>query len=594
MARWLAGTALSDDVRAPLVLVGVATMFGAAYLLRDVLIPFTIALLLTYLLRPAVVVLEENLGFALTCFDAACCLRAYDAAGRGWARLTGAVPCSCCSPRRRHKDGSSAHSDSDSDDDNTGSGGGKDVEAGGGAGGAAASGASEPEAALLHRSGSGGEKPASPAKPHMTSRVMHSVSCVRLTAVLLATALLVGVLVVLVLIVADSIQTFQQQYWDVFSKQFDVVMRRLVAWIRTNLHADASSLLTAADSLVKELSSTSTLMGIAAALLSVVVTLLLMMFLLLDKRFDMRGHALLHRRWRDAADAAAGAPRRRRRHQHGSAVWLTIDEAVHRYIVTKTLLSLAMGVLVYVILGPTLHVKLAHLFGVLTFVLNFIPNVGAVVAAVVPLPVILLDPALSATAQTLAILLPLGIHFAIGSFVEPFVLGPLLSLHPVVVLFALAFWYVLWGVAGAILAVPITSVLVIAVKQASHPYATAIVAMLEEFRLDTASLSGGGGNGGGAPPPPPPPAWWRRAMGGGKGSDGSGGSGRRHRPTASAAASAAGSAAGAPSGSASGSDASGTSDDEFGAFVAAADDEGVSLSVTCAPSSRTPGVRRRG
>jgi len=150
------------------------------------------------------------------------------------------------------------------------------------------------------------------------------------------------------------------------------------------------------------------------------------------------------------------------------------------------------------------------------------------------------------------------------------------------------------GGAGATLAAPTPPVRVFAAKQASPPYAPAMVAVLEASRRATASLSGGGGKGGGTPPPPPPPAWWRRAMGGGKGSDGSGGSGRRHRPTASAAASAAGSAAGAPSGSASGSDASGTSDDEFGAFVAAADDEGVSLSVTCAPSSRTPGVRRRG
>lgn len=172
-------------------------------------------------------------------------------------------------------------------------------------------------------------------------------------------------------------------------------------------------------------------------------------------------------------------------------MWADIDESIHRYLMAKTLVSVAMGLLVFIVLGPILHVKLAHLFGVLTVVLNFIPNVGALIAALVPLPVILLDPELSGAAQALAILLPLAIHFVIGNFVEPFVLGPLLSLHPVVVLLALSFWYVLWGVGGAVLAIPLTSVVAIALKASHHAYAAFIVCLLEEFRIDLSLLRQG-------------------------------------------------------------------------------------------------------
>ena len=204
-------------------------------------------------------------------------------------------------------------------------------------------------------------------------------------------------------------------------------------------------------------------------------------------------------------------------------MWQAIDAAVHRYLLAKTLLSVLLGLAVYIILGPILHVKLAYLWGVLTILLNFIPNVGALLAALLPLPIILLDPDLSVAAQALAVLLPLLLHLMIGTFIEPCLLGPLLSLHPVIVLLALSFWWVLWGVAGAILATPITSVFAIALKGSRHAYADFIVVLLEDFRLDlsllrlTAAASGagrGGGKGGGSgdaddpvePPRAPPQA----------------------------------------------------------------------------------------
>lgn len=57
-----------------------------------------------------------------------------------------------------------------------------------------------------------------------------------------------------------------------------------------------------------------------------------------------------------------------------------IDDQIQSYIGIKTLISAGVGFLVYLVLGPMLGVNLAHIFGVLTFFFNFIPNVGAVIA----------------------------------------------------------------------------------------------------------------------------------------------------------------------------------------------------------------------
>ncbi len=102
--------------------------------------------------------------------------------------------------------------------------------------------------------------------------------------------------------------------------------------------------------------------------------------------------------------------------------------------------------------------EFAWVFALLAFFLNFIPSVGAIVASLLPLPVILLSPDLSIAVRVLAIVLPAIIHFVIGSFVQPKMQGSALDLHPVVIVLALIFFGMIWGVMGAFLATPITAV----------------------------------------------------------------------------------------------------------------------------------------
>ena len=135
-----------------------------------------------------------------------------------------------------------------------------------------------------------------------------------------------------------------------------------------------------------------------------------------------------------------------------------IVQRVQRYIVTKGLMSGATGLLVGLTLW-ILDVDLALVFGVLALLLNFMPSVGSIVATLLPLPIVLVSPDVSATAAVLAIAVPAALQFAIGSVIEPKLMGDSLDLHPIAILIALIFWGMLWGVIGMLLATPITAVL---------------------------------------------------------------------------------------------------------------------------------------
>jgi len=96
-----------------------------------------------------------------------------------------------------------------------------------------------------------------------------------------------------------------------------------------------------------------------------------------------------------------------------------------------------------------------------------------------PLPVVILDPDLGVTAKIAAFVAPTVIHMVVGNVLEPLVFGSSMELHPVTVLLALAIWYSIWGIPGAILAVPITAVMRIVFSAIDHPYARIATNALE-------------------------------------------------------------------------------------------------------------------
>ncbi|MFT5441348.1 MAG: AI-2 transport protein TqsA [Myxococcota bacterium] len=148
----------------------------------------------------------------------------------------------------------------------------------------------------------------------------------------------------------------------------------------------------------------------------------------------------------------------------GPGVRSEIEAQIKSYIVKQTLISAVTGLLVWIILA-SLGVDLALVFGLFTFLLNFIPNVGSVLAVLLPLPVVLVSPDISTTVAILAIALPAVVQMVIGNIITPKVMGDALDLHPVTILLALMFWGALWGFVGMLLATPITAILKILMQR---------------------------------------------------------------------------------------------------------------------------------
>jgi AI-2 transport protein TqsA len=139
-------------------------------------------------------------------------------------------------------------------------------------------------------------------------------------------------------------------------------------------------------------------------------------------------------------------------------VRLEVETKIRRYLVVQTLISAGTGLAVGTILA-LLGVPLAMVFGLLAFLLNFIPSIGSIISTLLPVPVVLVTPEISPLVATLAIGVPAALQFVVGNVISPKVLGDSLDLHPVTILLALMVWGSLWGIVGMLLATPITAVM---------------------------------------------------------------------------------------------------------------------------------------
>jgi predicted PurR-regulated permease PerM len=132
-----------------------------------------------------------------------------------------------------------------------------------------------------------------------------------------------------------------------------------------------------------------------------------------------------------------------------------------RYMVIKTLLSAATGVLIWLLL-LILGVDYPVLWGTLSFLLNYVPNIGAILAG---LPVALLAfVQLGVGPALLTVIGFIVVHVVVGNFIEPKLMGKVLSLSTLVVFLSLVFWGWVLGPIGMILSVPMTSLVKIALE----------------------------------------------------------------------------------------------------------------------------------
>ncbi len=134
---------------------------------------------------------------------------------------------------------------------------------------------------------------------------------------------------------------------------------------------------------------------------------------------------------------------------------------INRYMVIKTGTSLGTGLIATIWLSIW-GVDYAILWGLLTFLFNYIPNIGSIMAAVPP---VLLTLVMSGPWTAIAVALGyLTINMVIGSFLEPRLMGRGLGLSTLVVFLSLLFWGWVLGPVGMILSVPLTMSMKIALS----------------------------------------------------------------------------------------------------------------------------------
>lgn len=148
-----------------------------------------------------------------------------------------------------------------------------------------------------------------------------------------------------------------------------------------------------------------------------------------------------------------------RRKQDVRDIVVAITASVRHYMLVKTAISLVTALAVYVVLRA-FGLDFAEALAISTFALNFIPNIGSIIATLLPALVALAQ--FGDWSMVLLVLLTTGIvQFGIGNVVDPMLMGRALHLSSLAVILSLTFWGAIWGVVGLFLAVPIMVVVLI-------------------------------------------------------------------------------------------------------------------------------------
>ncbi len=147
-----------------------------------------------------------------------------------------------------------------------------------------------------------------------------------------------------------------------------------------------------------------------------------------------------------------------------SHIYSEVVQKIRRYVGIKLLASAVTGLLVWVIL-TLVGLKLAAAFGILAFLLNFIPSIGSIIATLLPIPIAVVQFQSSPWLIVVVVAVPGLLQGLIGNIIEPKLQGEGLNLHPVTVILALSFWGLLWGIVGMFLAAPITATLRVVLMQ---------------------------------------------------------------------------------------------------------------------------------
>lgn len=259
----------------------------------------------------------------------------------------------------------------------------------------------------------------------------------RVLAVIVAVMLDLGAVAGFAALVGTSVSAFYEQL-PVYQRELARLIERTYVWLASygvtvpprpfDVWGDPRQLMSLITALIG---------GIASAVSNLVLVLLIVVFML----FEATGlrEKLARILLPGSLGRVAGAARE-----------------VNKYLLVKTATSLATGILVGVWCAVW-KVDLPLLWGLLAFLLNYIPNVGSIIAAIPPTLLAILQHGLGPSMAVAAGYLV--VNFTIGNILEPRILGRALGMSPLVVFLSIVFWGWLLGPVGALLSVPLTMTL---------------------------------------------------------------------------------------------------------------------------------------
>ena len=281
----------------------------------------------------------------------------------------------------------------------------------------------------------------------LTTRVRYVLSVLAIAAALAAFASLV----------IATIGQFVENAAD-----YQTAVMRLIQNVGVRFGVETEPTWTSVREYVVQRISVSQLLGSTAAVIlsiaaSVVLVFLYAAFLLIEQS------ALAGKIDRLSKDSD-GAQRIRR-------IISSINARIGRYLALKTVLGIVVGALSLIVL-KILGVEFAAFLALLIALLNYIPYIGSVLSVLVPVAVALVQFGDFNVALWALVLLSV-LQFANGNLLDPYLMGNSLNLSPFVIVLSLAVWTALWGVPGALLAVPFAAILVIVFSEseATRPIA---------------------------------------------------------------------------------------------------------------------------